>query len=146
MISRSLHAIFEESRTTRTLARGPIWSNLSNRLKAVPDTHDSTVFDNSHLRAVLEKEVPSEYHLVGYNGYGCRSYLLTPFLEPSTPQEISLQNAMTVIVAVAVLHNMTSQTDDIFEEEDDDRNNPTVANHAAGLAKRNALLSTFFNN
>ncbi|GBN03541.1 hypothetical protein AVEN_146661-1 [Araneus ventricosus] len=172
MISRSLHAIFEESRTTRTLEWGFIWSNLSNRLKAVPDTHDSTVFDNSHLRAVLENEVPSEYHLVGDNGYGCRSYLLTPFLDPSTPQEIrynvahkaarnvferqygvmkrfaclatSLQNAMTVIVAV--LHNMALQMDDIFEEEDDDRNNPTVANHAAGLAKRNALLSTFFNN
>ncbi|GBM45224.1 Putative nuclease HARBI1 [Araneus ventricosus] len=133
--------------------------------------------------AVLENEVPPEYHLVGDNGYACRSYLLTPFLDPSTPQEIrynvahkaarnvverqygimkrrfaclatslrcSLQNAMTVIVAIAVLHNIALQMDDVFEEiieeEDDEGNTPTVANHAAGLAKRNALLSTFFNN
>ncbi|GBN38812.1 hypothetical protein AVEN_173370-1 [Araneus ventricosus] len=122
-----------------------------------PDsTLDSTVFDNSHLRAVLENEVPPEYHLVGGNGYGCRSYLLTPFLDPSTPEEIrynvahkasrnvverqygimkrfacletslrcSLQNVMTVIVAIAVLHNMALQMDDVFEEEDDEGNTP----------------------
>ncbi|GBM06045.1 hypothetical protein AVEN_49428-1 [Araneus ventricosus] len=155
----------------------------SHRLFPYPHNQPSTVFDNSHLRAVLENEVPPEYHLVGDNGYGCRSYLLTPFLDPSTPQEIrynvahkaawnaverqygimkrrfaclatslrcSLQNAMTIIVAIAVLHNMALQMDDVFEEiieeEDDEGNTPTVANHAAGLAKRNALLSTFFNN
>ncbi|GBN76870.1 hypothetical protein AVEN_233758-1 [Araneus ventricosus] len=67
----------------------------------------------------------------------------------ATSLRCSLQNAMTVIVAIAVLHNMALQMDDVFEEiieEDDEGNTSTVANHAAGLAKRNALLSTFFNN
>ncbi|GFY71433.1 retrovirus-related Pol polyprotein from transposon opus [Trichonephila inaurata madagascariensis] len=45
-------------------------------------THDSTVFDHSYLRAHLETEVPSSYHLLGDSGYHLRSYLMTPFLNP----------------------------------------------------------------
>lgn len=58
-------------------------------------THDSTIFDNSRLRAIMETQVPPQYHLLGDNGYGCRSYLLTPFLNPSTIQQqryISIYN------------------------------------------------------
>ncbi|GFV26511.1 nuclease HARBI1 [Trichonephila clavipes] len=32
-------------------------------------THDSTVFDPSYLRAHVETEVPSSYHLLGDSGY-----------------------------------------------------------------------------
>ncbi|GFR09597.1 nuclease HARBI1 [Trichonephila clavata] len=45
-------------------------------------THDSTVFDHSYLRAHLETEVPSSYHLLGDSGYPLRSYLMSPFLNP----------------------------------------------------------------
>lgn len=51
-------------------------------------THDSTIFDNSHVRAVMETEVPTSYHLLGDNGYGCRSYLLTPFLEATNHKQM----------------------------------------------------------
>lgn len=44
-------------------------------------THDSTIFENSCLR-VMETQIPAEYHLLGDNGYGCQSYLLTPFFKP----------------------------------------------------------------
>lgn len=44
--------------------------------------HDSTIFDNSYLRAHLEAEVPLRYHVLGDSGYPLRSYLITPFLNP----------------------------------------------------------------
>lgn len=46
-------------------------------------THDSTVFDNSRIRAVLETTAPDGY-LVGDGGYPCRHYLLTPVANPAT--------------------------------------------------------------
>ncbi|XP_016300735.1 putative nuclease HARBI1 [Sinocyclocheilus anshuiensis] len=49
-------------------------------------THDSRIFDNSHLCALLESHA-FQGHLVGDNGYPCRAYLLTPILNPSTPAE-----------------------------------------------------------
>ncbi|GFT42081.1 putative nuclease HARBI1 [Trichonephila clavipes] len=45
-------------------------------------THDSTVFDHSYLRAHVETEIPSSYHLLGDSGYPLLSYLMTPFLNP----------------------------------------------------------------
>ncbi len=49
-------------------------------------THDSRIFDNSHLCALLEIHA-FQGHLVGDNGYPCRAYLLTPILNPSMPAE-----------------------------------------------------------
>jgi len=48
--------------------------------------HDSTVFDNSRIRALLETG-PREGYLVGDGGYPCRQYLLTPVLNPATEAE-----------------------------------------------------------
>ena len=49
-------------------------------------THDSRIFDNSHLCAVLEGGEIGGY-LVGDGGYACRSYLMTPLLNPQTQAE-----------------------------------------------------------
>uniref|UniRef100_A0A673ZYN2 DDE Tnp4 domain-containing protein n=1 Tax=Salmo trutta TaxID=8032 RepID=A0A673ZYN2_SALTR len=49
-------------------------------------THDSRIFDNSHLCAMLERGT-YEGHLLGDNGYACRGYLMTPLLNPQTSEE-----------------------------------------------------------
>ncbi|GFU56049.1 nuclease HARBI1 [Trichonephila clavipes] len=54
--------------------------NLSIRnivVRCPGSTHDSTVFDHSYLRAHVETEVPSSYHLLGDSGYPMRSYLIS---------------------------------------------------------------------
>ncbi|GFU14176.1 putative nuclease HARBI1 [Trichonephila clavipes] len=59
--------------------------NLSIRYIVVRwpgSTHDSTVFDHSYLRAHVETEIPSSYHLLGDSGYPPRSFLMTSFLNP----------------------------------------------------------------
>lgn len=48
--------------------------------------HDSTIFDNSHLRAQLECST-AEGYLIGDGGYPCRRYLLTPVPNPVTVAE-----------------------------------------------------------
>ena len=48
--------------------------------------HDSTIFDNSHVRAKMEAGNLNGY-LVGDGGYACRSYLITPLLTPTTTAE-----------------------------------------------------------
>lgn len=50
--------------------------------------HDSTVFDNSRIRALLETS-PRDGYLVGDGGYPCRNYLLTPVVNPVTSQQKS---------------------------------------------------------
>jgi len=49
--------------------------------------HDSTIFNASHLRARFETGEFPNAHLLGDNGYACRRYLLTPFLNPRSPAE-----------------------------------------------------------
>uniref|UniRef100_A0A8C7L3E7 DDE Tnp4 domain-containing protein n=1 Tax=Oncorhynchus kisutch TaxID=8019 RepID=A0A8C7L3E7_ONCKI len=49
-------------------------------------THDSRIFDNSHLCAMLERGA-YEGHLLGDNEYACRGCLMTPLLNPQTPEE-----------------------------------------------------------
>ncbi|XP_055927267.1 putative nuclease HARBI1 [Argiope bruennichi] len=51
-------------------------------------THDSTIFYHSLLRTKFESGIiPPKYHLIIDNGYGCRTYSLTPFLNPATCSE-----------------------------------------------------------
>ena len=50
-------------------------------------THDSRIFENSHIAAKLEsREITGT--LLGDNGYPLRAYLLTPLLKPITRAEI----------------------------------------------------------
>ena len=48
--------------------------------------HDSTIFDNSRVRAMLETS-PHDGYLIGDGGYPCRQYLLTPVVNPATEAE-----------------------------------------------------------
>lgn len=54
--------------------------------------HDSTIFDNSRLRAELETR-PVEGYLIGDGGYACRRYLLTPLSNPVTNAEKAYNTA-----------------------------------------------------
>jgi len=54
--------------------------------------HDSTIFDNSFLRAQLETGAAHGY-LVGDGGYACRRYLLTPLTNPTTEAEKAYNTA-----------------------------------------------------
>ena len=54
--------------------------------------HDSTIFDNSHVRALLET-CQEEGYLVGDSGYACRRYLLTPLLSPISNAEQAYNRA-----------------------------------------------------
>ena len=54
--------------------------------------HDSTIFDNCHLRALLETG-PLNGYLVGDGGYPCRRYLLTPVNNPVNQAETAYNNA-----------------------------------------------------
>lgn len=52
--------------------------------------HDSSIFDNSLLRAVLNNEFKGCF-LFGDGGYPCRKYLMTPLLNPTTVAEKKYQ-------------------------------------------------------
>jgi hypothetical protein len=54
--------------------------------------HDSTIFDNCRLRAWFDAK-KIEGVLVGDGGYACRSYMLTPLNNPSTPAEKAYNDA-----------------------------------------------------
>lgn len=45
--------------------------------------HDSTIFDNSHVRAMMERS-GHEGYLIGDGGYPCRRYILTPITNPTS--------------------------------------------------------------
>lgn len=50
--------------------------------------HDSTIFNNSRLRADFETGRINEGILLGDNGYPLRGYLLTPYLRPQTRAQL----------------------------------------------------------
>jgi nuclease HARBI1 len=54
--------------------------------------HDSTIFDNSHVRAMFEAQDVTGY-LVGDGGYASRRYMLTPISNPSQPAEVKYNKA-----------------------------------------------------
>lgn len=54
--------------------------------------HDSRIFDSSLLRDDLENGVVNGI-LLGDNGYPCKRYLMTPFLNPQTPAEMRFNRA-----------------------------------------------------
>lgn len=53
--------------------------------------HDSTIFDNSLLRAQFENNEFKGCFLLGDGGYPCRKYLMTPLLNPTTAAEKKYQ-------------------------------------------------------
>ncbi|CAI6358096.1 unnamed protein product [Macrosiphum euphorbiae] len=56
--------------------------------------HDSTIFDNSLVRAKFENhEYGNNVFLIGDGGYPCRNYLMTPLLNTSTQAEENYQRA-----------------------------------------------------
>ena len=57
--------------------------------------HDSTIFDNSQLRAMLETQQTHGY-LVGDSGYACRRYMLTPLNNPNTAAEQAYISALVL--------------------------------------------------
>ena len=57
--------------------------------------HDSTIFDNSKLRAMLETQQISGC-LVGDGGYACRRYMLTPLNTPTTAPERAYNSAQVL--------------------------------------------------
>lgn len=49
--------------------------------------HDSTIFNNSHLRATFEEGPLRDGLLLGDNAYPIKTYLITPLLHAETPAE-----------------------------------------------------------
>ncbi|XP_015373561.1 PREDICTED: putative nuclease HARBI1 [Diuraphis noxia] len=55
--------------------------------------HDSTIFENSLLRARFENNEFEGCFLLGDGGYPCRNYLMTPLLNPTTNAELKYQKS-----------------------------------------------------
>ena len=60
-------------------------------------THDSFVFNNSHICQKLESQPHSmeDGLLLGDSGYPCKPYLMTPYLNPTTTKEEAFNKAHT---------------------------------------------------
>jgi hypothetical protein len=55
--------------------------------------HDSTIFNDSSICAQLENGRYEDGFLLGDSGYACRSFILTPLLNPRTPAEEAYNNS-----------------------------------------------------
>jgi len=61
--------------------------NLVARWKG--SVHDSRVFENSRISAVLANGIGPRGHLLADSAYTLRKYLLTPYDNPITPEQIA---------------------------------------------------------
>lgn len=66
-------------------------NKYKNVIRWPGSVHDSTIFDNSLLRAKFENNEFGDALLLGDGGYACRNYLMTPLTNPSTDAEIRYQ-------------------------------------------------------
>lgn len=128
--------------------------------------HDSTIFDNSSLRAKLENNEFGDCYILGDGGYPCRRYLMTPLLNPLTASEKKYQKSqigtrniiervfgilkrfpalgirtkltttMAIIVAAAVLHNMLRIHNDPMPQDDHDEIDPEIFHELPVLPAR----------
>ncbi|XP_008188715.1 putative nuclease HARBI1, partial [Acyrthosiphon pisum] len=64
-----------------------IGERFRNRKGWPGSVHDSTIFDNSMIRAQFENNEFGNCFLLGDGGYPCRDYLMTPLLNPYTEPE-----------------------------------------------------------
>lgn len=55
--------------------------------------HDTTIFNDSNIRARFENGEFTPYSIVGDGGYPCRTYLLTPVVDPQTVPQQRYNNA-----------------------------------------------------
>jgi hypothetical protein len=55
--------------------------------------YDSSIFNDSSLCAQLENGRYEDGFLLGDSGYACRSFILTPLLNPRTPAEEAYNNS-----------------------------------------------------
>jgi nuclease HARBI1 len=56
----------------------------TNTIRWPGSVHDSTIFDNSLLRAQFENNKFEDAVLVGDGGYACRNYMMIPLSNPTT--------------------------------------------------------------
>uniref|UniRef100_A0A4W5MIM2 DDE Tnp4 domain-containing protein n=1 Tax=Hucho hucho TaxID=62062 RepID=A0A4W5MIM2_9TELE len=133
---------------------------LTNIIARWPgSTHDSRIFDNSHLGAMLERGA-CEGHLLGDNGYACCGEYNTSHILASVGEKrfpcleglcTKMDTTLTIIIAVAVLYNLGKrQGDELPEEAEEDlpeMNEDGQVQHAAnanGNAVRRTLIENHF--
>ncbi|XP_001951909.1 putative nuclease HARBI1 [Acyrthosiphon pisum] len=73
--------------------KSDIGEQFRNRKGWPGSVHDSTIFDNSLIRAKFENNEFGNTFLLGDGGYPCRNYHLTPLLNPRTEAERKYQKA-----------------------------------------------------
>ncbi len=63
------------------------FTNLVARWKG--SVHDSRIFENSRLSVMLSDGTGPRGHLLGDSAYTLRKYLLTPYDNPTTPEQLA---------------------------------------------------------